>query len=362
MVIKPNLRNKYMEENKKVETVARRVVTISKKKFIWIIVLVILFVCWTGLELIKNRFSIGSMNTDYIVPTSFPYESNSKSINGTSMPYHEDSYRYQEQNPSISDTREFMKINYNATIKTRDVEEVVKEVKNIVKGADGRIDNYSSSEKYGYVRFIVAKSKFDAFKDEIESITHKKLYTESVSSQNLLGQKQGIEEETTNTAQSLESLIIQKTDLLVDHTKTVNSINKELAKIESDLAKVRIEIENPDKNSIILSLYSRESLLVDQQKFQKQKLSEENKNFQIKNQNLDNLINNQNSNLTNLNKQDNKFTNNIETVDGYINVNWVSIWEMVVIFSPIHPIWIIIILIVFAIILFRKKFPIVTFV
>jgi hypothetical protein len=75
----------------------------------------------------------------------------------------------------------------------------------------------------------------------------------------------------------------------------------------------------------------------------------------IQKQNLDNLIANSNNNLTNINKQDSQFTDNIETVNGSINVNWVSLWEIATIFSPISPVIIIIILIILIWIILKRS-------
>jgi hypothetical protein len=73
--------------------------------------------------------------------------------------------------------------------------------------------------------------------------------------------------------------------------------------------------------------------------------------------------NEQEKNLANINKQDNQFADNIETVNGSVRITWISMWQMVKIFSPIHPTFIIIILgIVLGVFLNRKgKIPKVEF-
>jgi Ca2+/Na+ antiporter len=135
------------------------------------------------------------------------------------------SYNKGYGNPSISDTREFLKTSYASEIKTRDVSDTVKDVKNSVKGADGRIDSLESSEKYGYISFVVPKSKFEAFRDEIESLTHEKLYTEDISSKNLLTQKQGIEEQETDVNYRLTNIQIEKERITNPFTDIRNRIN-----------------------------------------------------------------------------------------------------------------------------------------
>lgn len=340
-----------MEENKQTE---RRVIKISRKKLIISIVVLVVFLLiagWGVLSVVRNSFGVGSMETALPMMPNGSYSNKMMSSDSAF------NYGYQREDSSINDTREFMKTSYNSTIKIRDVSGVVKEVKNIVKGADGRVDEFNSSEKYGRVRFVVAKSKFDAFRDEIESITHKKLYTESISSENLLSDKQNIEGQILDASTSLSSLTSQRETLVSNHTKEVNSLNKELVRINGDLAKVRANIALLKPNEINVSYSQQEASLVEQQTNQTQNIYQENKNYLIKKQNLDNLINNANANLGSANKQDDKFTDNIETVNGYVNVEWVSLWEMAVIFSPIHPTWIIIILIIAPFVIFRKRMP-----
>ena len=341
-----------MEENKQME---RKVIKISKKKLIWgFVILVIVLIFWI-VAMLMSSFSTARNKGDVMSLNSY---GDSNSIIPEMMPPNNyDDYRYQDQNSSITDTREFMKTSYSSTIKTRNVSDVIKQVKNIVKGADGRVDEINTSEKYGRVRFVVAKSKFDDFRDEIESITHKKLYTESISSNNLLNEKQGIEGQILDANQSLDSLISQRTELNNNHTKIVNSINKELSKINDELVKVRAIISVEKNPQISASLRTQETSWVGQQSYQKKKLSDENNMYVSKLQNFDAMINNASNNLTDANKKDIKFGDNIETVNGYVSAQWVSIWEMAVIFSPIHPTWIIIILIIAGFILFRKRMP-----
>ena len=235
----------------------------------------------------------------------------------------------------IDDTREFLKTSYSSIIKTRDVQSVVTSVKNIVKGNDGRVDNISSSELNGYLTFVVPKTKFEAFRTEVEALTNKKLYAETSTSQNLLGQKQSIEQQTTNINKNLENLNEQKEALKVSHAKAVAVINKELQSIRAELSNVRKQIAETTDTDALNSLRSQESSYVSRETTQKQKLSTENTQYTAQNSSLETQITYQNTNLENVNKQDENFTENIETVDGRVDVRWVSIWQMIKIFSPI---------------------------
>lgn len=335
-----------MDENQVVNK-EEKVIRLSKKKFIFtIIVLIVIYF------FLRNSFgisSIGSMPTSINVSSPMAVEQvfRDKAI----MP----PYNYGgTEEISINDNREFIKTSYSSNFKTRDVSKLVNDIKNVVKGSDGRVDRLNTSPKNGYVQFVVAKSKFDSFRDEIESLTHKKLYFESISSENLLGEKISIEEQIVDIEQKLANLINQKEILKNNHDKKVSSINKEITRIKSELIAIRAVLAVSTEQNVIDSLKIQESSLVTQQANQNKLLTNENNNYNRDNSNLDNQISNANNNLVNINKVDDKFTDKIETVSGYISVNWISNWEMAKIFSPIHPTIVVIILVIILWIILRK--------
>ena len=329
----------------------RRVIKVSRKKFIVAILVIVVvgFFCLLANSFYSQRYySFGGGMTNSVTAPSIATDSNYtppmyKGYGGNSQ-------------PTITDTREFLKTSYSATIKTRDVASTVTDIKNIVKGSDGRVDSVYSSEKSGYVNFVVAKSKFDAFKAEVEALTNRKLYTETISSQNLLSQKQNIESQTTSIITTLDSLNKQKTDLTAQHTKIVSTINAELSRIKTELAVLRAKMASPTYLQTTVSPQAdtmQETDLVNQDTAQRQKLTVENNSYATQKQNLDNQIANFNNGLTNVNQQNTQFTDNIETVNGSVYVSWVSLWTLVTIFSPISPVIIIIILILIALIYLR---------
>ena len=338
------------EFNQGLQSNAGKVIKISKRKtLITIIVLVVIFlVAWW----VKSNIFDRTVGMQYGISAGGISATNLPSIGGSEsqMPDY-----WREDQPSINDTREFLKVNYSATIKTRNVEDVVDDVKDIIKDFDGRVDSSSSSEKYGRITFVVAKSELSDFKDEIEQVVHKKLYTDDESSQNLLSQKQSIEERTETIINTLASLNNQKASLLTKHTQTVSSIQRELARVKADLLAVRTVISNTTDPMVLASLRAQESSLVQQETLQTQRLNSENSTYATQNQNLENQIANQDANLSNVTKQDEQFTDNIETVNGTIYVNWVNLWQIAEIFSPIHPSIIILALIILAWIYLRRK-------
>jgi hypothetical protein len=245
----------------------------------------------------------------------------------------------------ITDTREFLKINYSASIESRDVSKTVKDVKGAVREAEGRIDGENISEKSGYISFVVPKSRFDAFRDEVESITHRKLYTENVSSQNLLNQKQDIEQQMGMATSSLAALEQQKSNLDAQHAQTLGAMTRELENIQRELDTVRENMQFTTDESAQASLQNQENALINRQATVRQNRDNENRNYSSRNQNLVSSINAAKNNVGYVEKQDDQFENNIETVSGHVSVSWISFWGLLVIFSPLHPFFVFVIII-----------------
>ena len=300
----------------------QKTVKVSRKKFFWVVIILVLIGLWWAYKEPRYGISPTMMGGGYGAsdsvssPVSSPGAPMMEKVGNMIYP---DYYR---QDLDITDTRQFLKTSYSADIKTRDVKNIVRDVRGIIRDVDGRIDNSQESEKYSYVSFVVPKSKFDSFRDEIESLTYEKLITVNVSSENLLGQKQSIEEQMQSATSTLANLQKQKTALTARHNQTLASMNAELTILESQVP------------------YPTNAVLI-----QKEKIDSENRSYSLQNQNLTNSIDQYKALITGIEKQDTKFANNIETVNGYISVSWVSLWQMAKILSPIHPSIVLIILI-----------------
>ncbi len=320
----------------------RKVIKVSRWKFILSIVVIVLALIFSVLNslMVNSKFGATNYNSVGSLGPSDSFEGSRSMTQPKKLDY------YGGGQPDITDTREFLKTSYRAYIKTREVEEVITTVKNMVKGADGRINSMNISEKSGSVSFVVPKSKFDAFKDEVESITHKKLYIKNISSQNLLGQKQNIEQQDLSVNSTLDSLKEQKKNLDTEHARVVSKVNASISSIQSQLLIVRATLVSATNTEIITSLRNQENTLVISENVEKQKLSSENNSYASKSSNLKNQIDIEERNLADVNMQDNNFTNNIETVEGYVSASWVSLWGLAVVFSPVHPTIIVIILII----------------
>ncbi|MDO8729265.1 MAG: DUF4349 domain-containing protein [bacterium] len=304
----------------------QKTIRVSRKKLFWIVIILIIIGLWWAYQepryqILPAMMSGGYGVSDIVSPSTSAPKSPIMENLGAIYP---DYYR---QNPDITDTRQFLKTSFSAEIKTRDVKDMVRDVRGIIRDVEGRIDNAQESEKYSYVSFVVPKSRFDAFRDEIENLTHERLITVNESSENLLGQKQSIEEQMQNATSTLADLQKQKIALATRHNQTLASLNAQLVALQN-------QVPYPTEQAFAIQ----------------QNIDSENKSYSSQNQNLANSINQYKALITGIEKQDTQFANNIETVNGYISVNWVTYWQVTKIFSPIHPS---IILIILAIILWK---------
>lgn len=335
---------------------SRKVIKISLKKLLLIVGLIIL-ICAALMfhyEMKQERvYEIGSapsMGVDMgMVSPSEP-----SSVPGIMM---DERYYNYNQNNDITDTREFLKMSYSANIKTRDVPGAVDDVKNAVRDVEGRVDSLSSGEKRGSVSFVVSKSRFEEFKTKVESITHAKLYTENISSQNLLNQKQSLEQQTASATSTLATLELQKQTLINKHNQNLATINSRIVGVQNELASVRQQMFSSQDPETTNELKAQEQLLIQNIASLTQDRTNENQSYTAQNQNFVSQITYIKSVIENLGKQDTQFTNELETVNGYINVSWISWWDMAEKISPIHPLIISLVLILIILfVLYRRGY------
>jgi len=265
---------------------------------------------------------------------------------------------YRGDTNTIKDTREFTKKSFNATLKTREVEDTSKKVEVLIKGMDGRIDSSSISEQYGNISFVIPKSNLDDFETQLRTYTNAKFYSQSISSQNLLNEKQNLERNQGETKNSISALTTQQKQAETDYTASskvikteINTKNSQLTALKNNILKKESDLSSATSTIIQADLYNQLALL---------RQNEQNliQNIQIARSNLDNLtttfklqmsslgfsLDQQNNTLANLATEEDTFFDKIETVNGYVSINYVSVWEMLDIYSPINPIIILFVL------------------
>ena len=154
-------------------------------------------------------------------------------------------YPYYNQDVPVTDTREFLKVNYNASMQTRDVQGLTRRVETTVRGYNGRIDQESSSPQYGYVSFVVPSAKYDAFRDELEALVGSRFLTVNISSQNLLPQKQSIEEQQKQADSALADYKAARQKVVNAHAGTVQSLQSQIDTDAQILLFLRAETPTP---------------------------------------------------------------------------------------------------------------------
>ena len=220
-----------------------------------------------------------------------------------------DYYPYPYPNPDVpvTDTREFLKIYYNASMQTRDVPALTRRVETTVRGYDGRIDNESSAEKYGYVSFALPQSKYGAFRNELEGLVGSRFLKVNISSQNLLSQKVSIEEQQKQADTSLADYKTARQKLVSAHASAVQSLQ---AKIDAT------------------SATSSERASLEQQ------LARENASYTRNLSNADANIKYAENWVKGVLTQDATLLANVATVTGTVSVEWISLWDIALLYLP----------------------------
>jgi len=234
---------------------------------------------------------------------------------------------YPKQDVPITDTREFLKVYYNAYMRTRNVQGLTQRVETTVRGYDGRIDQESSSEKSGFISFAVPQSKYNAFRTELESFVNKRFLTINISSENLLSQKLSIEEQQKQADTALANYKVARQKIVNAHTTNVASLQSQINSVESQLAILRAQPQTPQVIAQIQSLTSELSIL-------KQKLDSENSSYATQLTYADRNIKSAEDWQKAVQTQDKALLDNVATVTGTISIQWISLWDSIRLYMP----------------------------
>ena len=235
--------------------------------------------------------------------------------------------------PPATDTRELNKIYYNASLKTRDVNGLAKLVETTVRGNGGRVDQMNTSEKSGSVRFVIPQSKFDAFRDQVESFVDSRFLSVNIDSQNMLPQKQAIEKQQDYTKMNLDQLnVARKTEMSAYASKKagvqaqIDANERETAMLDKSLQTADVA-SRPNIVTRQMDLYGETSSLRSQlAALEKSHLGSINS--------IDAQIRYANGDADALKKQDQNLMDDVATVSGTISIHWMSLWEVVHTYVP----------------------------
>ena len=253
-------------------------------------------------------------------------------VQGTVSSASRPDYYYGNGDVPITDTREFLKTDYNATLRTRDVQGLVRKTETIVRGHDGRIDNTSSSEKYGYVQFAIPESAFEQFRDEIEQLVGPKFLSISISQQNMLPQKISIEEQQAQTENTVESLKTQKQKLIADHNYSIGTYERQMGRNETAIVELMSESTNDPARQAEIDSQIKE--FQQQNSVFESRIASEKAAHNSKLSSLDAQIKSANLALQAVKTQDQELLDTVATVRGAINFQWISLWEIAHLYLP----------------------------
>jgi hypothetical protein len=238
-------------------------------------------------------------------------------------------YPYPYQNPDVpvTDTREFLKIYYNASLYTRDVPSLTRRVETTVRGYSGRIDQESVSPKYGSVSFSVPQSRYDAFRTELEGLVGSRFLSVNISSQNLLAQKVSIEEQQKQADTTLADYKTTRQKIVSAHTSAVQSLQ---AKIDADARQLTALRAEPSTPQLLIQIQT----LSDEWTSLKQQLVRENASYATQLTNADANIKYAQDWQKAVQTQDKTLLDNVATVTGTVSVEWISLWDTVLLYLP----------------------------
>lgn len=238
-------------------------------------------------------------------------------------------YPYPYQNPEVpaTDTREFLKVYYNASMRTRDVQGLTRRVETTVRGYDGRIDQESSTSQYGSVSFAVPQSKFEAFRAELEGLVASRFLTINISSQNLLPQKLSIEEQQKQADTALADYKAARQKIVTTHASAAQSFKAEINADEKQLATLRAQTPTPQILAQIQSVSGDMANL-------KQRLANENASYSAQLKNADSNIKNAEDWQKAVKTQDQKLLDNVATVTGTVSIQWIGLWDIALLYLP----------------------------
>lgn len=231
------------------------------------------------------------------------------------------------QDVTIEDTRQFLKTDYGAYLKTRKVDALSAQLQILVRGLGGRVDSASSADKSGYVSFVLPAEKLEAFRAQLKSIAGEKFVNEHVQTENLLSQKVSIEDQTKDVEQQLAQLQVEKNQLTDAHNQTVGTLQVQLSANSKERARVLTEKQNHPEQAPAL-----EARIADLDKNRNRlnaELGSENAEFTNRLADVNAQIQTAESNKTSLQKQDTQLVNTVATVRGNLSLTWISVWQLI---------------------------------
>ena len=248
---------------------------------------------------------------------------------GVSVADTQSAYPYPYRNPEISavDTREFLKVRYDANMRTRNVQGLTHRVEATVREHNGRVDNAQSSSQAGYVSFVIPMSKYEAFRAEIEKLVGSRFISVNIQSENLLPQKQSIEEQQKQADTSLAQYKTARTAIVDNHLGAIKNLQAQLEREAAQLASLRIQTQTPEILAQIAGIQDDVAAL-------REALFNENATYKEQIGYADANIKGAQEWQSSVKIQDKTLADNVGTVSGSVSVQWISMWDIALLYLP----------------------------
>lgn len=243
-------------------------------------------------------------------------------------------YWYGGGAPTAEDARELLKTYYGAHIRTRHVDTLGMRLQTMIRGYGGRVDSAYIQTKSGSISFVLPKSSFETFKTELKSILPERFVEENLNVQNMLPQKQNIEEQTDVTKENLESYQTKRKTLVDTHNAHVVSLQAQINAYGRSISTLNNEVTTSTVRQ--QEIKTQVSSLEAKQRVVKQQLIRENEQYKMDLQYVDADIEAMNRQLVNLGKQDQHLVKDVETVNGTISLEWISLFQIVDLYVPVY--------------------------
>ena len=202
----------------------------------------------------------------------------------------------------------------------------------MVRGYGGRLDNFSSGDKSAYINFVIPKSSLEAFRNELKDLVPARFLTENIGAQNLLPEKRLIESQTESVDKTKIALEQERAALVSRHEAIVNSLRRQLNATAKNISALKLETATTTERQQEIAA-SLAQLSVRQSQLKKA-LAQENYQYGNNLKSLDARLKEMDYQLEALGQQDSALTENVETVQGSVSVQWIGIWETFTLYVP----------------------------
>lgn len=240
----------------------------------------------------------------------------------------------------ISDTREYLKTDYTASIRARHVAATSRRIQTMIRGYGGRIDSGDIQDEYSYIHFAIPQDNLETFRTELYQQTGERFIIESTQFTNLLSQKQNIEKQAQDTEQTLLQIETHRAQETSRHDTNVKNMKQQLVRININIqtveSRLQLEVENDPHRTTDEKLHSS---LLNERYYLNQNLQNENANFTRTLNQLNTQKTQAISQRTNLETKNTNLLENIATVNGTITIDFISIPQITDLYIPYSKLW-----------------------